>query len=310
MRISRRLAGLLPGLTGLWLLAAAGGPAAHAAEPPRLPVVASFSILGDLARQVGGDRIELQVLVGPGGDAHVVQPTPAMARTVASAALLLSNGQGFEGWMARFLKSAGFKGRHVVVTDGLPPRAASGPDRHGHGHAVDPHAWQDVAGAVHYVARIERALCELDAPHCAGHAQRAAELTRRLRLLDREIRDGWAQVPVARRQVITAHDAFGHYGAAYGVRFLAPQGLSTQTEPSAKGVAALIRQIRASQVRAVFIETVADPRLMEQIGRETGVQNGGALYSDALSGPDGPAPTYEAMMRHNTRLMWNAVREP
>ena len=292
------------------LFAAALCVPSRAAEPARVPVVASFSILGDLVQQVGGERIALQVLVGPGGDAHVVQPTPAMARTVASAALLLSNGQGFEGWMSRFLQSAGFRGRHVVVTDGLPARAMAGSDRHGHGHGVDPHIWQDVAGALHAVGRIERALCDVDAPHCDAYRLRAADLTRRLQALDREIRDGWARIPPERRQVITAHDAFGHYGAAYGVRFLAPQGLSTQAEPSARGVAALVRQIRASQVRAVFIETVADPRLMEQIGRETGVKPGGTLYSDALSGPEGPAASYEALMRHNTALMLRAVRTP
>jgi len=299
------------------LLAVLGaGAPAHAANDAhqRLPVVASFSILGDLVQQVGGERIALQVLVGAGSDAHAVQPTPAMARTVAGAAILFSNGLGFEGWMARFLRSAGFQGRHVVVTEGLTPRRADpGPGHgHGHGHAhdVDPHVWQDVAGALHAVVRIQQGLCDADAAHCGGYRERAAALTQRLQALDREIRDGWAAVPAAQRKVISSHDAFGYYAAAYGVRFLAPQGISTAAEASAKGVAALVRQIRTEQVRALFVENLADPRLIAQIGRETGVQPAGVLYADSLSEPTGPAATYEAMMRHNTTLMWRAVRQP
>ena len=290
---------------------AAGSPGP--ADAPRLPVVASFSILGDLVAQVGGERVALQVLVGPGGDAHAVQPTPAMARTVAAAALLFSNGLGFEGWMARFLRSAGFKGRHVVVTDGLKglPAAADGHGHgHGHGHGVDPHAWQDVAAALHAVERIARGLCDADAAHCAGYRQRAAATTLRLRALDGEIRAAWAAVPAAERKLISSHDAFGYYAAAYGVRFLAPQGISTEAEASAKGVAALVRQIRTENIRALFVETIADPRLIDQIGRETGVRPAGVLYSDALSEPSGPAATYEALMRHNTTLMLRAVRRP
>lgn len=286
---------------------AAGSPSP--AETPRLPVVASFSILGDLVAQVGGERVALQVLVGPGGDAHAVQPTPAMARTVAAAALLFSNGLGFEGWMARFLRSAGFKGRHVVVTDGLKGLPAAA-DSHGHGHGVDPHAWQDVAAAVHAVERIARGLCDADAAHCAGYRQRAAATTLRLQALDGEIRAGWAAVPAAERKLISSHDAFGYYAAAYGVRFLAPQGISTEAEASAKGVAALVRQIRKENIRALFVETIADPRLIDQIGRETGVKPAGVLYSDSLSEPSGPAATYEALMRHNTTLMLRAVRRP
>lgn len=274
-----------------------------------LPVVASFSIVGDLVQQVGGPDIALQVLVGPGSDAHAVQPTPAMARSVAGARVLFSNGLGFEGWMARFLKSANFKGQHVVLSDGLKPLKASPGHGHAHGHAhdVDPHAWQDVAAAVHYVQGIARGLCAADAPRCPAYRERAQATTQRLQALDREIRAGWAAVPPERRKLISSHDAFGHYAAAYGVRFLAPQGLSTEAEASARGVAALVRQIKAENVRALFVETIADPRLIEQIGRETGVQPAGALYSDALSDASGPAASYEAMMRHNTTLMLRAV---
>jgi zinc/manganese transport system substrate-binding protein len=313
----RRRTWLRGALATVATVAAIGGAAAASAAPglnpaptgaaPRLPVVASFSILGDLVRQVGGDPIDLQTLVGPDSDAHAVRSTPAMARTVAGAAVVFSNGLGFEGWMTRLLGSAGFRGRHVVVADDLEPRALAEGHGHGHGHDRDPHAWQDVAHARHFVARIAAGLCAADAAHCDGYRQRAAAADARLQALDREIRAAWAAVPPERRRVITSHDAFGYYGAAYGVQFLAPQGVSTEAEASARGVAALIRQIRAQDVRALFVENLADPRLIAQIGRETGVRPAGTLYADALTGPSGPAPTYEALMRHNTDLMVRAV---
>jgi zinc/manganese transport system substrate-binding protein len=286
-------------------------PAARADE--RLPVVASFSILGDLVQQVGGERVTLELLVGPGGDAHAVQPTPAMARRVAGARLLFSNGLGFEGWMARFLRSAGFAGRHVVVAEGLKPRPAPATPGHrhaGHAHDVDPHAWQDVSLARHYVARIAEGLCTADAPHCPGYRERAAALDARLAALDTEIRVAWAALPAQRRVVITSHDAFGYYGAAYGVRFLAAQGVAAESEPTPKGIAALVRQVRAEGTRALFVESIADPRVIEQVARETGVRPSGTLFSDALSPPGGPAPTYEAMMRFNTQALLTALRQP
>ena len=299
------------------VLCAAGAAAAVASTPApaaaaaRLPVVASFSLLGDLVQQVAGDDTALQVLVGPGSDAHAVRPTPAMARTVAGAAVLFSNGLGFEGWIARLLRSAGFRGRHVVVTDGLAPRPMEGAAAQAHaGHAHDaapPHASEDVAHARHYVARITAGLCDADGARWERYRQRAADTDARLQALDRDIRAAWAAVPAGRRRVITSHDAFGYYGAAYGVQFLAPQGISTEAEASARGVAGLIRQIRALDIRALFVENLSDPRLIAQIGRETGVQPAGSLYSDALSDAAGPAPTYEALMRHNTRLMVQAV---
>jgi zinc/manganese transport system substrate-binding protein len=278
-----------------------------------LPVVASFSILGDVVAQVGGDRVAVQVLVGPGSDAHVLQPTPAQARQVAQARLVVSHGLGFEGWMPRLLRAAGFKGRELRVAEGgaAPLKAAPSAGGHGHHHhhhGIDPHTWQDVSRVRQWLPRIADALCEADAAGCDGHRQRAAAYAERLGALDAEIRAAWAAVPVAERKLITSHDAFGYYAAAYGVRFLSPQGLSTEAEASARGVAQLVRQIRAEGIRALFVETIADPRLIEQIGRETGLRPAGRLYSDSLSPPDGLAPSYEALMRHNTRLMVEALR--
>ncbi|MCB1995132.1 MAG: zinc ABC transporter substrate-binding protein [Burkholderiaceae bacterium] len=287
------------------LLPAALQPAL-AAEPP-LPVVASFSLLGDLVQQVGGERVQVSLLVGPDSDAHAVQPTPSMARQVAGAAVLFSNGLGFEGWMDRFLRAAAFRGRHVVVSDGLQPRAAADAHGHGHGHDVDPHAWQDARLAQHYVARIAEGLCAADASHCAGYRECAAATTQRLQALHARIQAAWAAVPPVRRVVITTHEAFGYYGAAYGVKFLAAQGLSSAAEPTPRAIAELVRQIRASGTRALFLERAGDPRLMERLARETGAVIGGSLYADALSGPGGPAASYEALMDHNTRVLVQAL---
>lgn len=286
----------------------ASASAQNQTPPLPLPVVASFSILGDVVAQVGGDRVAVQVLVGPGSDAHVVQPTPAQARQVAQARVVVSHGMGLEGWLPRLLRSAGFKGRELRVAEGLKPLKATGADKHGHGHDTDPHTWQDVASVLHWVPRIAATLCEADAAGCAAYRSRAEASAQRLRALDAEIRAAWAPLPVAERRLITSHEAFGWYAAAYGVRFLAPQGLSTEAEASARGVAQLVRQIRSAGIKALFVESIADPRLIEQIGRETGLKPAGRLYSDSLSPPDGPAASYEALMRHNTRLMTEALR--
>lgn len=297
----RRL--FLPLLLGLMGAAQAQTPVQTQA---RLPVVASFSVLGDLVQRVGGEDIALQLLVGPDSDAHAVQPSPAMARTVAGARLVFSIGLGFEGWMERLLRSAAFAGRHVVVSAGLKPREAA--DSHGHGHGPDPHVWQDVRQARHLVARIAEGFCAADAGRCDAYRGRAETLDAELRALDDEIRAAWSAVPAARRVVVTTHEAFGYYGAAYGVRFLAAQGLSSASEPTPRAVAALVRQIRASGSSALFLERAGDPRLIERIARETGVRPGGTLYADALSGAGGPAPGYAALMRHNTRTLLQALQ--
>lgn len=309
MNLRRHL--LPPLLAVMALQAQASTGAADQANPQPLPVVASFSVLGDVVAQVGGDRIALNVIVAPGSDAHVVQPTPAQARQVAAARVVVSHGLGLEGWLPRLEKAAGFRGKALRVAQGLPALKPAAGKAHGHGHHhhdVDPHTWQDVARVRLWLPRIADALCGADAAGCDGYRARAAAYDRRLEALDAEIRQAWAAVPEAERKVITSHDAFGYYAAAYGVRFLAPQGVSTEAQPSAKGVAQLVRQVKAERIRALFVESIADPRLIEQIGRETGVRPAGRLYSDSLSPADGPAASYEAMMRHNTRQMVDALR--
>ena len=292
---------------------------AQAAEPLR--VVASFSILADMVRQVGGDRVAVQALVGPGEDAHVFQPSPAHARQVGQAQLVVSNGLGYEGWMARLLQSASYRGPTVEATRGVRP-LASAEDEHDHGHSHghdhdhgdphasqdDPHAWQSVPNAKQYVQNIVTGLCAADAPGCADYRARGERYTATLTQLDTDIRAAWAPVPAAQRKVITSHAAYAYYGQAYGVRFLAARGVSTDSEPSAKGIAQLVRQIRSQGIRALFIENISDPRLMEQLARETKLRPSGSLYSDALTKTGGDADTYVQMMRENTRRMVAAVR--
>lgn len=295
-------------LAALALSLSALSPTTWAQTP--IQAVASFSILGDLVRQVGGDRVSVNVLVGPGSDAHVFQPTPTQARQVSQAQVVFSNGLGFEGWMSRLLKTANYRGQQVVVSQGVKPLPSAG-DGHGHDHghgAPDPHAWQNVSNTVVYVNNIAQGLCAADAAGCNTYQANAAAYSAELKALDADIRTQWAAIPAAQRKVITSHDAFGYYAQAYGVKLLAAQGVSTDSEASAKGVAQLVRQIKKENIQALFVESISDPRLIAQIARETGTQPSGALYSDSLSPADGNASSYIAMMRFNTTALVQAVR--
>jgi len=294
-------------------LATAGlSPALLAQTAAPVKAVASFSILGDLVRQVGGDRVTVEVLVGPGGDAHVFQPTPSQARLVGQAQIVFSNGLGFEGWMSRLLGTASYKGRHVVASRGIQTIHAEEAAEHQHGknhhEEADPHAWQSVPNVMVYVGNIAKGLCEADATGCDSYRRNAEAYNAQLKALDTDIRATWAVIPVAQRKVITSHDAFGYYAHAYGVKFLAPQGVNTDSEASAKGVAQLVRQIKKAQIKALFVESISDPRLIAQIGRETGVKPAGELYSDSLSDAQGPAANYLAMMRANTTALTQAIQ--
>lgn len=299
-------------------------PLGQAQNTLPLQAVASFSVLGDMVQRVGGDRVTVAVLVGPGGDAHVFQPKPSQARLIGQAQIVFSNGLGFEGWMSRLLNTARYQGRHAVVSEGIKPIEAEGGHGHGHkahqdhgkkGHGhhhgeIDPHAWQSVPNAIAFVGNIARGLCAADAAGCDSYQRNAAAYAAELKALDTDIRALWAVIPAAQRKVITSHDAFGYYAKEYGVTFLAPQGVSTESEASARGVAQLVRQIKKENIKALFVENISDPRLIAQIGRETGVKPAGELFSDSLSDANGPAGTYLAMMRANTAAMTRAIRNP
>jgi zinc/manganese transport system substrate-binding protein len=270
---------------------------------PKLKVVASFSILADMAREVGGERVEVQSLVGADGDAHAFQPTPADARAVAQAAVLVVNGLGFEGWIERLQRSSGFKGKLVVASAGLKPLAQQ-PHAHGHKHdAADPHAWQDLANGRLYVDNIARGLSEADAGNAAFYAERARAYKQRLLELDARLRADFAAIPREKRRVITSHDAFVYFGKAYGIDFIAAAGATGDSQPSAKQIAALIAQIKKENVKALFVENMGNPKLIEQIGRDAGATIGGTLYSDALSPPGGQADSYVKMFEHNAAAL-------
>jgi zinc/manganese transport system substrate-binding protein len=282
------------------LLAAFATPAA---AQDKLNVVATFSILADFVKNVGGERVAVSALVGPNGDAHVYQPTPGDAKMLAAARVVFANGLGFEGWMGRLVKASGTKAPLTVATKGLKPRKSSDD----HGHDADPHAWQSVANAKIYVANIRDALAATDPAGKATYEANAAAYLAKLDALDAEVRATVEKIPADRRRIITTHDAFGYFAAAYGVAFIAPQGVSTESEVSAKDVAKIITQIRKQKIPAVFLENVTDRRLLERIGAESGARVGGTLYSDALTDENGEAPSYLEMMRHNVKQLAAAL---
>ncbi len=267
-------------------------------------VVATFSILGDMVQQVGGDRVNVTTLVGPDADAHVYQPTPADAKAVANTRLLIVNGLGFEGWIERLIEASGYKGPVVTATAGIEPRAMGDHDQGG----IDPHAWQNLANARIYVRNIADGLAAIDSAGAEIYHGNAVRYLKEVDAIEAQVREAVTSLPVERRKVVTSHDAFGYFSAAYGIEFHAPVGVNTESEASAGDVASLIRQINKKKIPAVFVENISDRRLIDQIVRETGARIGGTLYSDALSKADGPAGTYLGMMRHNIRVLIAALR--
>ena len=324
---------LLISATALLAMSLAAPAIAQSDRP--IPVVATFSILGDMVKRIGGEHVAVTTLVGPNGDTHVYQPTPADARAVSEATILVVNGLQFEGWLDRLIDASDFDGMRVVATEGIEPiafddehdrgdnldvhaeeaghdhdhdehaeaaahdhddehddeaHAEAGHDHHDHG-AFDPHAWQSLGHAADYVDNITAALAQADPANAADFYQNRAAYVAEIEALDAEIREIVAALPAERRIVVTSHDAFQYLGGEYGLTFIAPQGLSTESEASAKDVARLIQQIRERGIRAVFIENIGDARLLEQIANETGASIGGTLYPGALSGPDRPIST-------------------
>ena len=265
----------------------------------RINVVASFSIISDFVRVIGGERVNLTTLVGPDSDVHVYAPTPSDAKTVAAAQVLVVNGLGLEGWLPRLVQSSGSKAPIVTATTGIAP-LKSGSDS-------DPHAWQSVANAKLYVTNIRDALAGADPADAAFFRDRAGQYLAELDALDGDVRDAIEKIPPLRRKVISTHDAFGYFAAAYGIAFIAPLGVSTESEPSARDIARIIGQVRADKIPAVFLENISDDRLVGRIAAETGAVIGGTLFSDSLTTEKGDAPTYIAMVRHNIKALTSAL---
>jgi len=267
----------------------------------RLNVVASFSILGDFVRNVGGDRVDVTMLVGPDGDVHVYAPAPADARKIADARLLVINGLGLEGWLPRLLQASGSKAPIITAANGIAPLKL--------GSDADPHAWQSVTNAKKYVTNIRDALALADPADAERFRKNADTYLAKLDALDREVRDAIKQIPESRRKMISTHDAFGYFAAAYGIRFIAPLGVSTETEASARDIAGIIAQIKGEKIPAVFLENISDPRLIRRISAETGAKIGGTLFSDSLTAEKGDAPTYIDMVRHNIKALTSALAD-
>jgi zinc/manganese transport system substrate-binding protein len=293
-----------------------------AAKADGLDVVASFSIIGDLARNVGGDRVKVTTIVGADGDAHVYEPSPADAKAMAKADVVLVNGLHFEGFLQRLVETSGTKATVVELTKSITPiefkpefaeededhATANAGEAHDHDHGnVDPHAFQSIANAKIYVANIADAFCTADAAGCDAYKANAATYTGKLDVLEKEVKDAVASIPEGKRTVITSHDAFGYFEHEYGLTFHAPEGISTEAEPSAADVAKQIDQVRREKAAAIFVENITHQRLIEQIASETGLKIGGTLYSDALSPAGGPASTYIDLMEHNIATIKGAI---
>ena len=279
----------------------------------QLPVVASFSILGDLVRVVGGERVSVTTLVGPDEDAHVFEPKPTDAKALLQSRLLVVNGLGFEPWAQKLAKSAGYKGETVVASKGVKPRRMAEEEKEhgakGHAHAeTDPHAWQNPENVMVYVRNIAAALGKADPAGSSLYQANTDAYVKELQALDAWARTQFAAIEADKRKVITSHDAFGYFAAHYQIKFLAPQGASTDAEASAKGVAQLIRQIRREKISAVFVENMSNPKLLAQLGKDAGVTVGPALYVDALSAAGGPADSYLLLMRHNVTQLAAGMR--
>jgi len=292
------------------VLAAISAARAQAARSgDKLNVVASFSILRDWVANVGGDRVEVSALVGPGGDAHVYAPTPRDAKIVGAAKLVVVNGLGFEGWMDRLVQASATQAPVIVASAGVRPQKAENLGRFENAAAgIDPHAWQSVHNAEIYVSNIRDGLIQADPRGRVSYEANAAAYIQELARLDADIRRAIATIPPARRKVITTHNAFGYFAADYGIAFISAQGFSTETEASARDIARIIRVIREQNIPALFLENAVDPRLVRRIAAETGVRIGGTLFSDALTAPAGPAATYVDMMRHNIREIVDALK--
>jgi zinc/manganese transport system substrate-binding protein len=289
---------------------------AASADAAQLKVVASFTVLGDLTQQIGGDDVSVTTLVRADGDTHVYQPTPNDAKALKEADVIIINGLGFEGWMSRLIESSGTKAPVITASTGITKTLTlkdtedkSHDHDHHHHDSTDPHAWQNVTNGRVYVKTIAEALQKTDPANASNYGERAAKLDAELAALDAWVKTDIATVPPEKRRVITTHDAFGYFADAYQVTFLAPTGFSTDDEPSAKEMRHLIQQIQSGKTRALFLESMGNPNIIKQLAAETGAVVGPALYTDALSTENGPAATYQKMMQYNVTALVKAMQQ-
>ena len=270
-----------------------------AAADDKIKVVASFSILGDMVRQVTGNLAEVTTIVGPDADAHVYTPNAADAKSVANADVIFVNGLGFETWSQTLIETSSSKAKVFVATDGITPLKVDG--------EIDPHAWNSLVNGMQYVANIAVSMAEINPINAVAYKANARAYNRRLKDLNNRAIDQLERLTTGQRIAVTSHDAFGYLATAYGLTFLAPVGIDTDGEPSARDLSKLIDHLKAVGAGALFTENITSPSLIEQIARETGIKIGGRLYSDALSTRGGPATTYEKLIEHNLRVLIKAL---
>jgi len=274
------------------------------AQASPLEAVASFTVIADMVQNVGGERVHVTSLIGPNGDPHVYEPTPADAQALKKADVAFVSGLHLEGWMDRLIKASGYKGEPVVLSTGIKTRSMEEDGQ----RITDPHAWNSAANAQIYVRNIVAALQKVDPQGANVYQANGERYSAQLKALDSYARAQIQNIPASQRKVLTSHDAFGYFGDAYGVTFLSPLGFSTESEASAADVGKLIRQIKAEHVSAYFFENSGDPRLVKQIADASGAKPGGELYVEALSPADGPAGSYVQMFRYNVDAMVKAMR--
>lgn len=294
-----------------WLAALAILPGAARSED-KLSVVATFSIVADLTQRIGGSYVEIATLVGPDTDAHIYQPGPRESAELAEADVLIANGLGFEPWLGRLTEASGFAGTVIEASAGIEPLSANEEDKGGEEHAghgaADPHAFQNPANAQVYAANIAAGLGAAAPAHAAEFQANAERLIAEIAALDRELKAAFAAIPQVRRRVLTTHEAFRYFGRAYGIEFVSVQGISTEAEPTTQELARIVRQARDGRVSAVFLENMSNSQMAETVAQEASVRVGGALYADALSGPEGPAADYLSLIRHNAEQLLAALR--
>ncbi|UTS92318.1 metal ABC transporter solute-binding protein, Zn/Mn family [Rhizobium anhuiense] len=265
------------------------------ASAETLKVVASFTVLADVVKQVGGEHVKVTSLVEPNGDPHEFEPSPADAKNLNAAQVTFVSGEGLEGWMDRLITASGYKGKPVTVSEGIDTRTMEEDGE----KITDPHVWNSPVNVKIWVANIEKALSAADPADASAFKANAENYTKKLDALNAYAHAKFDKVADDRRKVLTSHDAFGYFGREYNISFLAPLGLSTESEASAADVAKLIEQIKSERVKAYFFENSNDPRLVKQVAKATGAEPGGELYVESLSDAKGPAPTYEKMFKYN-----------
>ena len=274
----------------------------------RIPVVATFSVIGDMLANIGGDHLDIKTIVAAGGDCELYQPTTADVATVAAARAVFINdlNEEFEPWVEPLLKQARFKGAKIIVSRSV--RTLTAEEEHPVSGrqlpaAIDQHAWLDPRNGIIYARNIAETLSRLDPANAADYRAHARAYTQELRAIDDWARKEIAQVPLRKRRALASHDSLQYVATAYGITLLAVNGWTNKIEPSAAEVARLARQIETEHVKALFLDSITDPRTMQRIAAETGAVIGGTLYGDSLSPAPGQADTYLKMLRHDVSVL-------